>query len=587
MFHINKALIFIISTLIYSNLLFAQTKPTIEQRAFQDSSGVMYWNKNLPVYISLSTSPDAPKFNLKSKKYPQYDNPFYFDTEGENFMRTRWAVDKNTRKSIQPQIEILWEVLADGIAPSSHLKFVKISSIKKNGKAVYGAGTAISLSGTDAVSGIDAFYYSVNGQNYEQYKAPVTFNTAGDYTVKYFASDRVGNVEEDNIISFTIDSEAPSTLCLITGVKLGDENIVSSLSKLHFESTDNYVGVKRIFFTLNDGKEQLYNGKNIPVAHLEDGKYTLKFYAEDNVGNREQMQEYSFYMDKTAPIAAGDVLGDRYTINGQTYFSGRTKMKLTAVDNKAGVKDIFYSINGSKFQKYNDPFYLPNKAGIHVVRYFATDNVENVSENPEMMSVNYMEYRHRVDRIYMDLLGPVVNYDISGAKYNANDSLFIGPETEISFSAKDSESGLHHISYIIDGKGNEIIYNNKLNISNLEPGAHRIEYFAYDNVNNRNLGAFDVILDKKAPVIEYKFSIVPSGKEGELDIYPSNSKLFLTAQDDMTGIKELYFSINALPEQLYKNYINSFKKGEINTVSVSVKDMLDNKSEITIRFFAK
>ncbi len=566
--------------------LTAQTKPVIEPKAYQDSSGLTYWNKNMPVYISISSAPDAQKFVLKSQKFPQYDQPYFFDTEGENLIRTRWAVNKKTRQAVQPQIEMLWEVITDSKPPVSSALFSSATKYSKSGKNFYGPDDALKVSAKDAISGVESLYYSANGANYELYTNPITFTVAGDYTIKYFAADRVGNSENDHSLSFTIDASAPSSLCLIAGVKLGAENIISASSRLHFEAQDDLSGVKRTFYAFDDGKMQLYNGKNIIVNNLDDGSYTMKFYSEDNVGNKESIQEYSFYLDKTAPIAASDVLGDRYVVNGQTYFSGKTKMKLTAVDNKAGVKEILYSVNGEKFQRYTDAFYLPNKAGMHVVRYFATDNVENVTENPETLSVNYMEYRHKVDRIYIDLLGPVISSSIDGPKYKVRDSLYIGPNTKITFSAKDSESGLHHISYILNGQGSELAYNEPITLASANSGSHRIDYFAYDNVNNRNIGSVNVILDKTPAEIQYKFSVVSTGKEADNEIYPSNSKLFLSAQDDLTGIKEIYYSLNGSPELIYKNYITGFRKGEVNTLKVRVRDMLDNQSEKEFKFFA-
>ena len=91
--------------------------PDAEFRTWRDpNTERLYWNKHLPVYLYLSPNPNgADAHLLKSESMPRYATPFYFDTEGRNFMRTRWAVDPDTKKAIVPQKEVLWEVYADGL----------------------------------------------------------------------------------------------------------------------------------------------------------------------------------------------------------------------------------------------------------------------------------------------------------------------------------------------------------------------------------------------------------------------------------------------------------------------------------------
>jgi hypothetical protein len=62
---------------------------------------------------------------------------------------------------------------------------------------------------------------------------------------------------------------------------------------------------------------------------------------------------------------SADVLGVRFIVGDRIYFSGRTKLKLTAVDKKLGVKEIKYFIDDMG-GAYSDPFYLPSKAGRHI-----------------------------------------------------------------------------------------------------------------------------------------------------------------------------------------------------------------------------
>ena len=107
------------------------------------------------------------------------------------------------------------------------------------------------------------------------------------------------------------------------------------------------------------------------------------FYATDNVGNVEQSQKYNFYLDKTPPVLIDELLGDTYFVNGKEYTSGRSKLKLTAIDNKAGVKEIYYTTNGKFYQLYTEPFYLPSVAGAMQINFYAVDNVSNKTTGSE------------------------------------------------------------------------------------------------------------------------------------------------------------------------------------------------------------
>ena len=82
-----------------------------------------YIQKSLPIYLNFSTEPNGKNYTLNSKVSKDYTNPMYLDTEGINYIRSKWAVDKNTKKTVSPQQEILYEIYADGLAPKTNSVF--------------------------------------------------------------------------------------------------------------------------------------------------------------------------------------------------------------------------------------------------------------------------------------------------------------------------------------------------------------------------------------------------------------------------------------------------------------------------------
>ncbi|RLD65406.1 MAG: hypothetical protein DRI95_08820 [Bacteroidetes bacterium] len=581
---IKKLLLFVTSLVMYTTIA-AQEMPKYEMQPYRDSINKLYWNKHQEVFISLSTTKDGKKENLESEISSEYDNPFFFDTEGLNFIRSHWAVDKNTKKPIVPQKELLWEVYADGKAPFTKSSFSAVPKFFTSDKQIYGKDLTIALSAKDAVSGVQITNYSLNGAAYIQYNKPIILDKEGKYSLKYFSVDNVGNIEEFTGKTFYIDITPPVTNSTISGVNIEKGNIISLQTKIYFNPTDEVSGVAKTFYSVDGGKQILYNGKNISLIALKDGEHIIKFYSVDKVQNKEDVQIFEFYLDRTAPITASDILGDRFIVGEQIYFSGRTKLKLTAVDNKSGVKDVLYSVDGGGFIPYADPFYLPSKQGLHIVKYYAIDNTQNVTKG-EDLGTNYKEFKLNVDKIYVDLTGPSLNHSILGNKFYARDTVFIGPKTKIKLVAKDGESGLNYISYSIDNIQKETKYDEPFSVD-VSSGLHKIEYFGYDNVNNRNVGQFLIFMDNEGPVINYKFSIVNIGKQNGLEVYPSYASMFITIQDQLTGVTKIYYSLNGKPEVLYRNYIKGFQKNKVNTLKVRAFDKLNNITIMEIKFYIK
>ena len=128
---------------------------------------------------------------------------------------------------------------------------------------------------------------------------------------------------------------------------------------------------------------------------LEDGPHSMEYFAEDHVGNKSQTYKFDFYYDKLAPLTASDIIGDKYLYLDKVYFSGRTKMKLTAIDNKIGVKEIKYSIDNGNFLTYEEPFYLPSVQGNHTIKFYSVDRLSNQPSGAE-------EYKHNINLVYLD-----------------------------------------------------------------------------------------------------------------------------------------------------------------------------------------
>lgn len=566
----------------------AQNQPIHEKGSYVDSLNHYYQQATLPLYIYVSHSPNQTPTQL-GKEENEGDNkkteqkPIYLDGHGKHYLRHIDGLHNVSENFV---------VYADGITPESSVSFLAAPRYNRNGTQYYGKGLGVTLNTKDEMSGVKTLYQSVNKTDFAAYNAKNSFEQEGEQTFQYYAVDNVGNAEKVHTRNFTVDLSSPDTYHNVVGV--AKEKIISLSTKIYLTFSDKLSGVAKTQYRIDDGKWREYGANMIiPLDALTDGDHVLYYYSTDNVENKEEEKSFAFYLDRTAPIMSADVLGDRFIVGDQVYFSGRTKLKLTAVDNKAGIKKTLYSIDGTEYKEYNDPFYLPSKSGLHIVRYYALDNMEN--EGAGNRNVKFDEYKHNVSTVYVDLTGPTLSFQYLEPKFQKGDTIFITPQTRIKLAAFDPESGLQKITYTIDGQDTETPYNQPFVIP--KNGTHKVDYFGYDNVNNRNVSSFVFVTDDKAPEIFINFSISPNlwetsppsadgtnKSEEKIPVYPSYTTLFLAATDLQTGFDEIKYAVNGEKPKPYEGLIRGFEKNKIYTITIIAEDKLGNKAEKQIRF---
>ncbi len=560
--------------LLCSHGLYAQPRQA-SPRYFIGEDSTLYWNKALPVYIKLAPSPEANGVNLVSKEFEKYTNPVYLDTEGPNFIRTRYAVDKNTREVVKPQTEVLFEVVADGEAPVTAIHYKNANAFSSAGKQYYGRGLVYELTSADKYAGVEYIHSAVNGENYNTYQQAVPVQGEGEQTIRFYSTDRVGNVEAVKQSVFISDLTAPVITHNINGIS--DSNTIASTSTIYFTATDALSGVARTYYRFDQASFTPYSGANLNLEHLEDGDHVLEYYSEDHVGNRSLNATFRFYYDKLAPITASDILGDKYIWQDKVYFSGRTKMKLTAIDNKAGVKEIRYAIDNEAFKTYEEPFYLPAVQGNHTIKFYSIDRLSNTPGGAE-------EYKHNINLVFLDLTGPDIGHTFNGPTFRTNSELFMGPKTTFVLNGKDNQSGLQYIAYSIDGAQAETRYEKPFGLD-LPSGTHRIEMFAYDQVNNRNVSEATVHFDSGSPLIIPNFSTAAAAQREGLSVYPPYVVLFLAATDEIVGNDKIFYRVNDGPELTYSSPIGNLLPDTRYNIQVRAVDKVGNEATRMISFY--
>ena len=577
---IVKFILFIIFILETSSGLYAQKVPEHPKKAYQSAEGKLFWPKDLPVYIRLSASDadSANSFLMKSEQTKKHTNPYYLDTEGINYIRSKWAVDPKSKQTVYPKFEVMWEVYRDGTPPVSQMKINDGNSFKRKRKIYLSQKAEITFSAQDAMSGVAEIYYSIDEKPFQPFENPVKLEQEKEYIIKSYSIDHTGNVEDLNEQKIILDFTTPTSSNTVEGTYF--EQILSGKNSIKLTASDESAGVASIYYQLDTLVKKKYY-KPVSLDQLEEGDHQIYYYAVDSLGNEEPKQSLSFYIDNTPPIITSDLLGDSFITNGKEYSSGRTRVKLTAIDNKAGVKIIYYSIEGGEYQVYEKPFFLPSKQGEVKISYYAVDQVNNQSYQSAGRDATFTSP-------YLDLTAPRLSHQFVGDTYQSRDTIFINTDTKVKLQGNDSESGMKNIVYKFNGAVDSI-YNQPFTIN--KAGLHEINMIGYDNVNNSNSHRFFVNVDSEAPEITSIFSVKPYDSEvidsEKIPILPRQTQIFLAATDDKVGLQSISYAINGQEKQYYNNAISGFGADKIYHIAIEVIDKLGNQSTQSIKFKVK
>lgn len=549
----------------------AQEPQKHEKRTYVAPDGKLYIQKDLPVYLWLSVDKEdsGEKHRLESEETAAYANPMYFDTEGFNSVRSPSAVDTATHKPVYPLRDIVFEIYADSRHPVTTIDYGG-AELYRDDEAIYiGQGTGISLSSSDELSGVEDIYFSLDGSPFKPYSESIAISNEKTYVLKYYAADNVGNAEPVKEVTLVFDQSAPATKHTVIGDQY--ENIVSGRSKIELTAEDGNVGVDKIYYRLDDGEEKIYTTP-LATKYLSQDDHTLVYYAVDEVGNREEEKSFAFYVDKTPPTIIEEIMGKSFFTGGREYSSGKSRLKLTSFDNKAGVKEVRYSVNSGEYEVYDAPVFLTQSSGNLLIRSYAVDNVNNRSVSQTA--------NEKTTIPYIDLTGPELGYAFSGPKFSSRDTTFISKETKILLKANDGEAGLNRIDYSVNGT-DPVTYSEPFRI---EPeGYSEIDYTGYDNVENTSGGSFAVKIDNTGPEISYLFGTSALRTENGSKVYPAHAVLFLSASDKVVGFSKMTYALNGGSVRNYTGVLSGFPAGS-NTLEVVAYDHLGNASTIEIKF---
>ncbi|MER7168849.1 family 16 glycoside hydrolase [Micromonospora sp. NPDC000207] len=190
-----------------------------------------------------------------------------------------------------------------------------VAGQQNNAGAFVGAAT-VTLTASDAESGVESIEYSLDGAAFAAYTGPLTVNEPGEHRVDYRATDVAGNTSAVQSVDFTVvappdpDTTAPTVTASLSGERDGDGAYVGAAT-VTISASDADSGVATIEYSLDSQPFTTYTG---PFAVNRPGQHTVSYRATDNAGNTSTAESVTFtvVMGGTDPDCA--VLDTRPTV---------------------------------------------------------------------------------------------------------------------------------------------------------------------------------------------------------------------------------------------------------------------------------
>ena len=346
------------------------------------------------------------------------------------------------------------------------------SGLSANATSGWTNAPKVTLSATDASSGVAATYYTVDGGTRQTYAAPFGIATAGSHTVAYWSTDNAGNVENAHTGYVNIDTTAPQTSAI--GLQSANNTGWSaSAVPVTFSATDSQSGLAATYYTIDGGAVQLYGGVAIPIGG-SSGSHTVTYWSTDNAGNVENAHVAYVNIDTTAPVT--NATGLQSTNNTGWIKTRPVTVTLSASDAQSGMLGgsaaTYYRLGSSgSFSTYSGPLTISGD-GSHEVDYYSVDALGN----PEATNVGYVN---------IDTTAPTVTDDARGGWSNA--------AVVVTLKPLDSGSGIAKTQYKLDS---DSTWSDTSNDTFTVPapkdgtndGVHTYDYRAIDNAGNESDG---------------------------------------------------------------------------------------------------
>ncbi len=332
------------------------------------TAGANGWFVASPVTVTLSaTDPGGPgvastHYSTDGGAYQPYSGPFTVSGDAAHTV-------------------MYYSTDTDGNSENPRLVAVKIDTVLPSTTAAVTTGY-ITLTATDATSGVAAIYNTLDGSTFAQYVGPI--HIYGSHTLTFYSVDVAGNTEAVQSIHVSVPYPAPTLSSIhpaskpagspaftlnVYGTGFTRQSVVkwnSTVLDTTFVSATQVSGHVRAVFITTAGTAQIKVTNPTPGGGVSStATFTI--------------------IDATPPVTTAKLSGTAGT-NGW-FVASPVTVTLSATDTGGGsVAHTYYRIDGGSGQTYTAPFPVSGD-GQHTVTFYSVDTNGN-QEATEQVAVN-------------------------------------------------------------------------------------------------------------------------------------------------------------------------------------------------------
>jgi YD repeat-containing protein len=365
-------------------------------------------------------------------------------------------------------------------------------------------------SATDAGVGMASLQAAVDGGGYTSLPIGTggTFSFAtsfalnhtadGLHTVHLRAVDALGNIGTRDL-SFMLDTTLPT----IAGTR------VPAANASDWNNTNVVVS-----FSASDGLSGVATVTAPQTLTSEGMGQSVTGTATDVAGNSASAVVGGINIDKTKPATTATLSG----LSGNAgWYRGAVTVSLAGTDTLAGVRGIFYALDGGPVQTYSGAFIISGDA-VHSLSYWSVDSADN-------------EESHHNQSISIDTTSPTIAGTRTPA---ANADGWSNASVVVSFSASDNLSGVESVTTPVtlttEGLGQAAI-GTAIDVAG----------------NSASAVVSGINIDKTKPITNFTLS----GLAGASGWFRGPVTVNLAAADALAGVSGIFYTLDGGPVQTY------------------------------------
>jgi hypothetical protein len=246
---------------------------------------------------------DRIEYSLDGGAFSRYTYPVTVTSLGAHTVRYR-ATDRAGNTSAEQQVQFTVVRSPDTTPPTVQAEVTG----NRDGDGNYVGSATVTITASDAGSGVDRIEYSLDGAAFVRYTGPVVVNTVGAHMVHYRAIDAAGNTSPEQMAGFTVvpppvqDTTPPTVSAAVSGNRDANGDYVDSAT-VTVTASDSQSGVASVEYAVDGGGFVPYAE---PVRVGTVGAHTVRYKATDHAGNTAAEQQVSFRVVAGGPDACPD-----------------------------------------------------------------------------------------------------------------------------------------------------------------------------------------------------------------------------------------------------------------------------------------